>query len=227
MDSPFPTLISIIAAVDWRCPDYRGRGFKQRQLQCRYLRHFQQGNIFLVTIWAFSAILMIMENEYVNFGLPNAPVTAIQTPEPRQRGWLSRNLWWLLPTAFLVVALPIGCCAGIFAWVVGSLTSSEPYQMTVKRVCADRQVIEKLGEPVQETSWMPMGNFSYHINNGVKSGEATFSFSVSGPKDSASVHVEAVCRENKWIWKVLDVTPSDGQVISLPVGEKPIDVRKL
>ena len=154
-----------------------------------------------------------MENEYTTFGSPTEPTTQ---PQPRPRGWLSRNLWWLLPTSFLVVALPIGCCAGIFFWLVGSLKSSESYQMALKRVCADRQVIDILGEPVEATSWMPTGDFSYHINNGVASGEATFSFKVSGPKDTAVVHAEMLCRDGKWEFRVLQVTPtSSGKVISL------------
>lgn len=152
-----------------------------------------------------------MENEYATFGSLPEP-----TPQPRPRGWLSRNLWWLLPTSVLVVVLPIGCCAGIFFWLVGSLKSSEPYQMALKRVCADRQVIEALGEPVEETGWMPTGNFSYHINNGVASGEASFSFTVSGPKDTAVVQVEMLCRDGKWEFRSLQVTStSSGKAMTL------------
>ena len=154
-----------------------------------------------------------MENEYATFGSPIEPTTQ---PQPRPRGRLSRNLWWLLPTSFLVVVLPIGCCAGIFFWLIGSLKSSEPYQMALKRVCTDRHVIEFLGKPVEETGWMPTGNFSYHINNGVASGEAAFSFKVFGLKDTALVHAEMLCRNGKWKFRLLQVTStSSGKVISL------------
>ncbi len=158
-----------------------------------------------------------MENEYANFGLPTEPTTP---PRRRPRGWLFRNLWWLLPTSVLVVVLPIGCCAGIFVWLIGSVKSSEPYQMALKRVCTDRQVIEALGEPVEEKSWMPTGNFFYHINNGVASGEADFSFTVSGSKDTALVHVEASCRDGKWEFRLLQATATDsGKVMSLLADE--------
>ena len=84
------------------------------------------------------------------------------------------------------------------------------------------QVIEQLGKPVEESGWVPSGNFSYHINNGVASGEATFDFSVAGPKDTAHVHAQARCRDGKWRFLQLQVTPtSTGTVMSLPVDEKP------
>ena len=73
-----------------------------------------------------------MENEYANFGLPSDPANQPVQPGPVaaiQRGWFSRSLCWLLPSAFLALVLPCGCCGGIFWWVIGSLKSSEPYQM--------------------------------------------------------------------------------------------------
>ncbi len=134
-----------------------------------------------------------MENEYANLGLPsdlaNQPIQPHQTATV-QRGWFSRNLWWMLPAALLV--LPCGCFGGIFWWVIGSLKSSEPYQMALERVRTNPQVIEQLGKPVEESSWMPTGNFSYHINNGLASGEATFNFNVMGPKGTANVHAQAL-----------------------------------
>ncbi len=90
-----------------------------------------------------------MENEYANFGLPsdpaNQPIQPHQTATV-QRGWFSRNLWWMLPAALMVVVLPCGCCGGIFVWLIGSLKSSEPYQMALERVRTNPQVIEQLGK---------------------------------------------------------------------------------
>ena len=134
-----------------------------------------------------------MENEYANFGLPSDPVNQPHQFAAVQRGWFSRNLWWLLPAALLVLIVPCGCCGGILWWVIGSLKSSEPYQMALHRVQTAPKVIEKLGEPIEAASWMPTGNFSYHTINGVASGSASFDFSVSGPKGTARVHAEAVC----------------------------------
>jgi hypothetical protein len=173
-----------------------------------------------------------MENEYARFGLPDDP--ANQPIQPRQtaatdvqRGWFSRNLLWLLPTAFLVLVLPCGCCAGIFWWLIGSLKSAEPYRMALERVRTNPQVIERLGKPIEEAGWMPTGNFSYQTNNGVTSGKASFDFSVSGPKGTARVHAEAVCRNGKWGFRVLEVTPANsGKTISFPADEKRDKVEK-
>jgi len=77
----------------------------------------------------------MMDSEYATFGLPGGPPSL--PDQPRPRGWFRRNLWWILPTAILVVVLPIGCCAGVFAWLIGSLKSSEPYQM----LDADRELL--------------------------------------------------------------------------------------
>ncbi len=165
-----------------------------------------------------------MENEYAKFGLPDDPANQPIQPGQAaavQRGWFVRNLWWLLPSAVLALVLPCGCCGGFFWWLIGSIKSSEPYQMALHRVQAAPQVIEELGEPIEVAGWMPTGNFSYHTNNGVTSGEANFDFSVRGPKGTAHVHAEARCRDGKWGFRVLAVTPaSTGKAISLPVDEK-------
>jgi len=164
-----------------------------------------------------------MENEYANFGLPGDPANRPnQANPPRPRGWFSRNFWWLLPAGFLAVALPCGCCGGIAIWLIGSLKSSEPYQMALARVRSNPGVIAQLGEPIEETSWMPTGNFSYVTNNGVVSGDADFSFSATGPKGTARVHAIARCRDGKWGFRLLEVTPATtGRTISLPADEKP------
>ena len=166
-----------------------------------------------------------MENEYANFGLPNDPANQPNQQDrpvaPRPRGWLSRNVWWLLPTGFLALVLPCGCCGGLFVWLIGSLKSSEPYQMALHRVQTVPQVIAVLGKPVEESGLMPTGNFSYHTNNGVASGNATFDFSVSGPKGMAHVHAEAVCRNGKWGFRVLQVTPASTGRVTLLLDCRP------
>ena len=101
----------------------------------------------------------------------------------------------MLPAALLVLVSPCLCCGGIFWWVISSLKSSEPYQMSLERVRTDRDVIGQLGEPIEEAGWMPTGNFSYRTDNGVTSGKASFDFAVSGPKGTARVHAKAVCRD--------------------------------
>jgi len=127
----------------------------------------------------------------------------------------------MLPAALLVLVLPCGCCGGIFWWLISTLKSSEPYQMALERVRTNPQVIGQLGKPIEESSWMPTGNFSYHIINGMASGEATFNFNVAGPKGTAHVHAQALCRGGQWRFLQLQVTPaSTGKLISLPVDNE-------
>ena len=68
---------------------------------------------------------------------------------------------------------------------------------------------------------MPTGNFSSNTNNGVVSGEAQFEFNVTGPNDTAHVHAEAICRSNKWSFRLLEVTlASTGNTISLVAARR-------
>ena len=111
----------------------------------------------------------------------------ISVDKPR-RGWWSRNWRWFVPTALLCSALLCGgCCIGIFGAVFGVLKSSEPYQMALERVQKDPQLIQHLGEPIEEVGWFPSGEIT--VQNG--RGDARFDFEVAGPKGKAHVRAEA------------------------------------
>lgn len=144
--------------------------------------------------------------------------------QQRPRGWFSRNLWWLLPGAILVVVLPVGCCGAAFLWAINSLKSSQPYQMALQRVRVSPQMTEELGQPIEEASWMPTGRFSYRSTNGVARGDASFNFSVAGPRGAAEVHADAVCRQGKWQLTRLLATPArTGSTLSLPTDDNDDD----
>jgi hypothetical protein len=129
-----------------------------------------------------------------------------------QRGWWSRNWRWLVPTALLgSVVLCGGCCLGIFLLAFGVLKSSEPYQMALERVKNDPQVIEQLGEPIEESGWFPTGEVN--IQNG--SGRAGLYFNVAGPEGKGQVHAEAQRIDGRWSLTLLEITPEGGQRIPL------------
>jgi hypothetical protein len=45
---------------------------------------------------------------------------------------------------------------------------------------------------------------------------------MAGSEGAASVHADAVCRNGKWYFHILEVIPSGpGKAISLPADEKP------
>ena len=139
------------------------------------------------------------------------------TPAPRPpRGWWSRNWLWFVPTTLLVmVVLCGGCCGGLFLLAISKIKSSEPYQMALEQVQNDPQVIEQLGEPIEEASWLPVGEIT--VENG--GGEARLDFDVAGPKGKAHVRAQARRVAGKWgRLASLEVTPEGGQRILLDTG---------
>jgi hypothetical protein len=97
-----------------------------------------------------------------------------------------------------------GFVAAIFG-VFGILKSSEPYTRSIAAVNNSAEVQEVLGTPIEE-GWIPSGNIN--LNN--DSGSANLSYSVSGPKGSASVTVQATRQNGKWTIDSLTVSPNSG-----------------
>ncbi|MHB1037877.1 MAG: cytochrome c oxidase assembly factor Coa1 family protein [Pirellulales bacterium] len=146
-------------------------------------------------------------------------------PEPKPRGWWSRNWKWFVP---IVIVLPLcacgGGCAGLgyfFFWGVEVLKSAEPYKMAFDQVRQDRAVIQRLGEPIEDATWVPSGNI--HIEDG--RGEASLDFDVSGPKGVAHVRAESRRVDSQWGVVLLEVTFDDGKkmILNAPKAEKELD----
>jgi hypothetical protein len=141
-------------------------------------------------------------------------VEATPAAEPRRRGWFGRNWWWVLLLVFGgCIVICAGLCAGVFAFGVGAIKSSEPYQASLAQVRQDKQVIARIGEPIED-ALMPTGNIN--INN--DRGEARLSFDVSGPKGTASVVSQSKLIGGKWGLTQLEVTFEDGQRIIIDTG---------
>lgn len=142
---------------------------------------------------------------------------------PPRRGWFRRN-WRRLVLA--VVVVPILICAGAAGWFyvvrVAPLRSSEPYQAALKRVQADPKVIQRLGQPIRDASWVPSG--SVNIEN--DRGNANLMFKVAGPKGSASVRTQARRIRGTWGTTVLDVTFAGEKPIPLDTGPSDDDAPK-
>lgn len=121
--------------------------------------------------------------------------------------------WWLLfgclPLGLLLVCG--GGCAGLFAFVFGMLKSSEPYVLSLSRATAHQQVIEALGEPI-EPGMFPQGQIN--LNN--DAGTAQITYTISGPKGSATVEVVGEKAAGKWTYSKMEVRlSSTGEVIDL------------
>jgi hypothetical protein len=143
--------------------------------------------------------------------MENSDITA-EVVQPAGRGWWSRNWLWVVPSGcLLVVLLPIGCCIGIFGGTMLVLKNSEPYQMALEQVRTNPKVIEELGEPVKEATWLPSG--SINVEN--DSGSAVLNFEIAGPKGQAQVLARARRISGKWGMTAIEVTLKDGQRVSL------------
>ncbi len=137
-------------------------------------------------------------------------------PAPARKGWFRRNWLWFVPLVIVLLALVCaGLCAGIVRTVLYALKSSEPYQTALTEVQKNPQVIEGLGQPVEEVGWPPPSG-SVHVQNG--GGTANLVFSVKGPKGEAQVRTEARRTRGQWETTALEVTLADGKRITIEVG---------
>ena len=70
------------------------------------------------------------------------------------------------------------------------------------QVKRNRQVIERLGEPIEPTRWIPAGEEDVANDRG----EAHWDFEVSGPKGTAHVRARARRFAREWSLPVLEAT---------------------
>ncbi len=127
-------------------------------------------------------------------------------------GWWSRNWRWLVPGTVLFL-IAIG--AAIFAAYVSSVNSKPSYRMALAQVKRNRQVIERLGEPIEPTRWIPAGEEDVANDRG----EAHWDFEVSGPKGTAHVRAEARRFAREWSLPVLEATFKDNDKRRLETGD--------
>jgi hypothetical protein len=143
---------------------------------------------------------------------------------PVHRGWWRRNWKRLVVGTVLVVVL--AAVGGYFA-KFGPVLFSEPYQMALNTVERSPQVKDLLGEPVKRSGvadWTPTGMFS----DGGQMKEARLTFSISGPKGSASVMALARSLDGQWGFAQFDVTAPEGKRLNLLAESnagKPVDVK--
>ena len=88
---------------------------------------------------------------------------------------------------------------------MGGMRSSDVAEQAFSQVQASSAVQSTLGTPL-EKGWI----FTGSIETFNDTGNANISFSVSGPKGSATVHAEAHKDGGKWIFSTLTVKPNDG-----------------
>jgi len=120
----------------------------------------------------------------------------------KQKSWFARNWIWVVPTGgCLLVIIGILVVAGGLVWGVSNMiTDSDAYQVALEQAQANEQVIELLGEPIEQDG-MTSGNIEY--NNGVKSSE--LGIPIKGPEGNAIIYVEGTGKGDNWEYSVMEV----------------------
>jgi cytochrome oxidase complex assembly protein 1 len=119
--------------------------------------------------------------------------------------------------AIILFLLCSGLGGGIFVFIAGARKSSPPYRMALEQVQTNPQVIEQLGQPIEDATILPAVNYD--------SGRASLDFDVAGPNGKAHVRAEARMIGGQWGLTSVEVNIDGGGHLSLDVssGEGPSD----
>ena len=133
----------------------------------------------------------------------------------------SRGCLWLVLGALAVLVLVCtGLCAVGFFVVFGVIKSSEPYRMALEQVQQDPQVIERLGQPIEDATLMPTGEVQVEGDQGT----ANLHFTVEGPQGTASVSAQARRVGGQWGLTTLAATFENGDRLNLdPHSDEGLD----
>jgi hypothetical protein len=139
--------------------------------------------------------------------------TAIPSaPAARERGWLRRNWKWFIPS-MLLVAIALGAIA-VFSYIqIRSYRyrANPAYHTALAEVQQNKQIQERLGEPIADSDWNPQGRIDISDNLG----DAAFNFTVSGPKGSAEVATQGRMVNGEWAVTRLEVRFADDTRVNL------------
>lgn len=132
-----------------------------------------------------------------------------QSPPPAPaKGSGSKTGLIIIVIVLVVIGLPIcacgGCIAVAFLGATGMMTSSEPYQTALESARSNDLVIEKLGEPIEETS-IPQGS----INLSDDSGDCDLTIPIKGPNGSGTIRVRGTKSGGVWTYDEIVVEIGD------------------
>jgi TonB family protein len=132
-------------------------------------------------------------------------------PPQQPKGCWGRNWKWIVPVGCLgLILVVVALGVGIFFFAMSVIKSSEVYQEALRRAKSNPEVIEQLGQPIQD-GWWVKGNVSVRG----ASGYAAFEIPISGPKKKATVWVVAMKDGGDWKYDTLDVAVEGGSRFSI------------
>jgi len=128
-----------------------------------------------------------------------------------EKNWFARNWKWAAPTGCLLMVLLVGAFIGtIFFFVFSMMKSNDAYQHAMELARHNPEVVAALGEPIKD-GWLVTG----HTEQSGGAGNAQISSSLSGPKGSAQLYVEARMIAGQWHYDALVVKLDGGRQIDL------------
>jgi hypothetical protein len=161
----------------------------------------------------------------------------LQSPAHESRPPSSSNtvVWIILIVVLVLGLMCAGICGGLFlfGWNAFKLerngqeldaaaeeaapSSSPAYAESLTRVCSDPRVIDRLKRPIRGA-----GSHSESSLAGPDRNSVTLDYGISGPADTATVHVVSEEIDGRWWYSELKVTFSDGHSIDLADTDRPI-----
>ncbi|CAD5343311.1 hypothetical protein FLA105535_03309 [Flavobacterium bizetiae] len=116
-----------------------------------------------------------------------------------RKSWWERNWKWFVPTGCVSILLIfVVFIASIFFGVTSMMTNSDAYKGAMIEAQKNKQVIEKLGSPIEDD-----GMTSGSINTTNDSGNCDLQIPIKGPKGKATLFVVA---QKKGTWKYSEMS---------------------
>lgn len=116
-----------------------------------------------------------------------------------RKSWWQRNWKWFVPTGCVSILLIfVLFIVSLFFGVTSLMTNSDAYKGAMTEAQKNKQVIEKLGTPIEDD-----GMTSGSIKTTNDSGNCDLQIPIKGPKGKATLFVVA---EKKGTWKYSELT---------------------
>ncbi|MGV6831963.1 MAG: cytochrome c oxidase assembly factor Coa1 family protein [bacterium] len=136
----------------------------------------------------------------------------------QNKSWFARNWPWAVPAGGCLTVLILGIVILVitFSKFPDLISKTEPISYAIQTTIVNEEALEALGEPIEvDQSQKPEGEMS--LRN--KDGKLEMVFPLKGPKDTATLHINAEKENDEWSYNDLYIlVNSTGEKIEL---EKP------
>ena len=144
--------------------------------------------------------------------LPPDVISSSSSSLPQtQPSWARRHWKGLVGSVVtLVVVVALALVVGVVALVMWSIRQSDVLRIALEQARKNPAVVAQLGTPINP-GWLISG--SMHIEN--DAGTANFTVPIHGPRQEATLYLDARKRTGEWTFNTLTVKLDDGREILL------------